>query len=153
MKIKFIVEKQRENKTVKKGIKSSIKELIVVFLTFTLISCFFMQPFKIPSGSMIPTLLVGDFLVVDKYSYGYTNDSFRMWQFTFPLPKFKNRLMASTKPQQGDVIVFRNTQDQDKNYIKRIIGMPGDKIQIIDGIVHINDNHANGCLQSATVRF
>lgn len=128
-----------ENRSIGNTIWSSVKDLIKVFLIFFIITSISYQPFKIPSGSMIPTLLVGDFLLCDKFTYGYTNDSFRMWQFTLPLPKFKSRIMASNIPQQGDVIVFRNPKDEDKNYIKRIIGMPGDKIQIINGVVHIND--------------
>lgn len=128
-----------ENQSIGKNIWSGVKDLVKVFLIFGIITSVSYQPFKIPSGSMIPTLLVGDFLLCDKFTYGYTNDSFRMWQFTLPLPKFKSRIMASSVPQQGDVIVFRNPKDEDKNYIKRIIGMPGDKIQIINGVVNIND--------------
>jgi signal peptidase I len=91
---------------------------------------------------MIPTLLVGDFLIVNKYCYGYSNDSFRIGTFTFPLPKIESRLFSNNLPKQGEVVVFRNEKDRNQNYIKRIIGMPGDKIQLIDGVVHINDKVA-----------
>ncbi|MDR0942256.1 MAG: signal peptidase I [Holosporales bacterium] len=116
----------------------NIKEWLYVLVSFTLISCFLFQPFKIPSGSMIPTLRVGDFLIVNKFCYGYSNDSFRIGTFTFPLPKITKRLFP-TLPQRGDVVVFRNEKDRNQNYIKRIIGLPGDKIELINGIVHIND--------------
>lgn len=120
-------------------LKKDIKDLIRFFLIIVTINFFLFQPFKIPSGSMIPTLLVGDFIIVDKYSYGYTNDSFRLWQWTVPLPKIKKRLLQWNKPQRGDVVVFRNEKDGNKNYIKRLIGLPGDKIQIINGVININD--------------
>lgn len=132
-------DNSENKKSIGKNIWDGTKDLIKVFLIFGFITSVSYQPFKIPSGSMIPTLLVGDFLLCDKFTYGITNNSFRLWQFTVPLPKFKKRILARTSPQYGDVIVFRNPKDKDKNYIKRIIGMPSDKVQIIDGVVHIND--------------
>jgi signal peptidase I len=116
----------------------NIKECIWVLLIFVLICCFLYQPFKIPSGSMTPTLLVGDFLIVNKYCYGYSNDSFRIGTFTFPLPKITNRLFADKLPQRGDVVVFRNELDENQNYIKRIVGLPGETIELINGVLHIN---------------
>jgi signal peptidase I len=89
---------------------------------------------------MIPTFLIGDFLLVNKFCYGYSNDSFRLASFTFPLPTIRKRLFAPKLPERGDVIVFRNEKDQDKNYVKRIIGLPGDTIQLIGGIVYINSS-------------
>jgi len=133
------LEDEKTRKSIGEEIWDNIKSLAKIFVTFGIITSVAYQPFKIPSGSMIPTLLVGDFLLCDKFTYGYTNDSFRMWQVTLPLPKFKHRLMKKHDPKQGDVVVFRNPKDEDKNYIKRIIGMPGDKIQIINGVVNIND--------------
>ncbi|GHT88595.1 signal peptidase I [Alphaproteobacteria bacterium] len=88
---------------------------------------------------MIPTLLVGDFLIVNKFCYGYSNNSFRIGSFTFPLPEIKGRLFGKHLPERGDVVVFRNEKDNDVNYIKRIIGMPGDTVDIINGVVHINE--------------
>lgn len=123
----------------KKSLKENIKEWVVVLSTFVVISCFLFQPFKIPSGSMVPTLLVGDFLIVNKFCYGYSNDSFRIGTFTFPLPKIANRFMMLNLPKAGEVVVFRNEKDRNLNYIKRIIGVPGDKIEVKNGIVHIND--------------
>ncbi|MDR1365045.1 MAG: signal peptidase I [Holosporales bacterium] len=122
---------------------ASVKEWGWTLLALITVSCFLFQPFKIPSGSMTPTLLVGDFLIVNKYCYGYSNQSFRIGTFTLPLPKFSKRLFGGSPPKRGDIVVFRNEKDGNKNYIKRIIGLPGDKIQIINGVVHINDSPAN----------
>jgi signal peptidase I len=119
---------------------SEIKSWISVLAVFSIISCLVVQPFKIPSGSMIPTFLVGDFLVVDKFCYGYSGDSFRIGTFNLlPFLNIKKRVFASRLPAYGDVVVFRNKKDKDHNYIKRIIGLPGDKVEIVDGVVHIND--------------
>jgi signal peptidase I len=126
------------NEKLRKSIKKSAKEWIAVIGFFAVISCFLYQPFKIPSSSMVPTLLVGDFLIVNKFCYGYSNDSFRIASYTFPLPKIGGRLLQKRLPQRGEVVVFRNEKDGDLSYIKRIIGLPGDTIQLIDGIVHIN---------------
>ena len=123
----------------KKSFLQNLKEWAIVLTSFVLVSCFLFQPFKIPSGSMIPTLLVGDFLIVNKFCYGYSNDSFRIGTFTFPLPKITKRLMMNKLPQAGEVIVFRNENDRNLNYIKRIIGVPGDKIELKNGIVYVND--------------
>jgi signal peptidase I len=97
-----------------------------------LIRSFLYQPFNIPSESMLPTLLVGDFIFVSKFSYGYSNVS-----FPFSPNILENRIW-STSPQRGDVAVFRVPSDGNKDYIKRIIGIPGDKIQMYDGILYLN---------------
>jgi signal peptidase I len=120
-------------------LRKSMKEWVYALSSFVLISCFFFQPFRIPSGSMIPTLLVGDFLLVNKFCYGYSNESFRIATFTFPLPKITKRLFSNKLPQRGEVVVFRNGKDKDQNYIKRVVGLPGDKVQVINGVLHIND--------------
>jgi signal peptidase I len=91
------------------------------------------QPFRIPSGSMQPTLEVGDYIVVTKWSYGYGRFSFAPLEGLLP----HGRLFGST-PQQGDVVVFRPTPEPDRDFIKRVIGMPGDRLQMIDGLLHIN---------------
>ncbi len=123
----------------KRSIRKDVKEWIVVLTTFVVINCFLFQPFKIPSGSMVPTLLVGDFLITNKFCYGYSNDSFRIGTFTFPLPKITKRLFAKNTPQAGEIVVFRNEKDNNVNYIKRVIGVPGDKIELKDGMVYVND--------------
>jgi signal peptidase I len=88
---------------------------------------------------MVPTLLIGDFLIVNKFCYGYSNDSFRIGTFTLPLPKIKKRLFSDNLPQSGEVVVFRNEKDKNQNYIKRVIGVPGDKIELKAGVLFIND--------------
>lgn len=91
------------------------------------------QPFRIPSGSMQPTLEVGDYIVVTKWSYGYGRFSFAPLEGLFP----HGRLFGS-EPHRGDVVVFRPPPEPDRDFIKRVIGLPGDRIQMIDGVLHIN---------------
>ena len=91
------------------------------------------QPFRIPSGSMQPTLAVGDYIVVTKWSYGYGRFSFAPLEGLLP----HGRLFGSA-PERGDVVVFRPTPEPDRDFIKRVIGLPGDRIQMIDGVLHIN---------------
>lgn len=96
------------------------------------IRTFAFEPFNIPSGSMIPTLLVGDYLFVSKPSYGYS-------RYSLPLgiPLIPDRILF-TEPERGDVAVFRLPTDTSTDYIKRLVGLPGDKIQMIGGVLHIN---------------
>jgi signal peptidase I len=91
------------------------------------------QPFRIPSGSMQPTLEVGDYIVVTKWSYGYGRFSFAPLEGLLP----HGRLFGS-QPQRGDVVVFRPVPEPDRDFIKRVIGLPGDRIQVVDGLLHIN---------------
>lgn len=95
------------------------------------------EPFNIPSGSMIPTLLVGDYLFVSKYSYGYSR-----YSFPFGLAPFNGRVFE-TSPERGDVAVFRQPQNESVAFIKRIVGLPGDRIQVTDGVLRINDVAVN----------
>ena len=95
------------------------------------------EPFNIPSGSMIPTLLVGDYLFVSKYSYGYSR-----YSFPFGMAPFDGRIFE-TPPDRGDVAVFRQPQNESVAFIKRIVGLPGDRIRVTDGILHINDVAVN----------
>ncbi len=97
-----------------------------------IIRTFAFEPFSIPSGSMFPTLKVGDYLFVSKYAYGYSQ-----YSFPFGLARFDGRFMEAM-PKQGDVAVFRKPYQTNIDYIKRIIGLPGDKIQMIAGVLHIN---------------
>ncbi|MBI1262354.1 MAG: signal peptidase I [Rhizobiales bacterium] len=90
------------------------------------------QPFFIPSGSMIPTLLIGDYLFVAKYSYGYSKHS-----LPFSPPLFSGRIMGSD-PTRGDIVVFKTPSDNRTDFIKRLVGLPGDKIQMQDGVLYIN---------------
>lgn len=91
------------------------------------------QPFRIPSGSMQPTLEVGDYIVVTKWSYGYGRYSFAPLEGLLP----HGRLFSSA-PERGDVIVFRPATDPTRDFIKRLVGLPGDRIQMIDGVLNIN---------------
>lgn len=95
------------------------------------------EPFNIPSGSMIPTLLVGDYLFVSKYSYGYSR-----YSFPFGMAPFDGRVFK-TSPERGDVAVFRQPQNESVAFIKRIVGLPGDRIQVTDGSLRINDVAVN----------
>jgi signal peptidase I len=90
------------------------------------------QPFNIPSGSLIPTLLIGDYIFVSKYSYGYSR-----YSIPFSPDLFSGRIWAAP-PARGDIAVFKLPKDNSTDYIKRVIGLPGDRIQMIDGILHIN---------------
>jgi signal peptidase I len=114
------------------GIGEFIRLLIHAGIIALVIRTFLFQPFNIPSGSMKATLLVGDYLFVSKYSYGYS-------QFSFPLspPLFSGRIFGS-HPERGDIVVFRLPADTSTDYIKRVIGLPGERIQMIDGVLHIN---------------
>jgi signal peptidase I len=90
------------------------------------------EPFNIPSGSMIPTLLIGDYLFVSKFSYGYSR-----YSLPFGAPPIAGRIFF-TPPERGDVMVFKLPADNSTDYIKRIIGLPGDTVQLKDGVLHIN---------------
>ena len=114
------------------GIKESILTIVYAGLIALGIRSFAYEPFSIPSGSMIPTLLVGDYLFVSKFSYGYS-------RFSLPLslPLIEGRVLFN-EPQRGDVVVFRLPTDTDKDYIKRIVGLPGDTIQVKNGVLNVN---------------
>jgi signal peptidase I len=90
------------------------------------------QPFNVPSGSMKPTLLIGDYFVASKYPYGFS-------RYSFPgsPPMFAGRILAAP-PRYGDVVVFRLPRDPSTDYVKRVVGLPGDRIQMINGLLHIN---------------
>jgi signal peptidase I len=107
---------------------------IVVLLSPFLIRTFLFQPFNIPAGSMKPTMFVGDYIFVSKLSYGYNRYSFPL---SPPLALVSGRVFAS-EPERGDVVVFRLPKDPSIDYVKRVIGMPGDRIQMINGVLHIN---------------
>lgn len=108
--------------------------LIVAALIAFCFRIFVFQPFNIPSGSMYPNLLVGDYLFVSKFSYGYSRYSFPDLLFV----DFKGRVFEK-EPERGDIAVFRQPRQMHVDYIKRIIGLPGDKIQMREGLLYIND--------------
>lgn len=103
------------------------RSLFPVFLVVLLLRSFIAEPFKIPSGSMIPTLLIGDFIVVNKFSYGVR------------LPVINTRIIDSGSPQRGDVVVFRYPLEPSIDYIKRIVGLPGDRVRYENKMLYIND--------------
>jgi signal peptidase I len=114
------------------GFGETVKIVVQALLLALLVRTFLFQPFNIPSGSMKATLLVGDYLFVSKYSYGYSR-----YSFPFGLGFFDGRIWAA-EPERGDVAVFKLPRDGQTDYIKRVIGLPGDKIQMIDGVLNIN---------------
>jgi signal peptidase I len=114
-------------------IVENIKTIFYALIIAIIIRSFFIQPFYIPSSSMEPTLLIGDRLFVTKYSYGYSKHS-----FPFSPPIIDGRIFASI-PKTGDVVVFKTPADNRTDYIKRLIGLPGDKIQFINGDVILNN--------------
>ncbi|NJL50638.1 MAG: signal peptidase I [Blastochloris sp.] len=118
--------------TKKGGIGEAIRVLVQALLIALVIRTFLFQPFNIPSGSMKDTLLIGDYLFVSKYSYGYSHFS-----IPFSPRLFSGRIFAS-EPERGDVVVFRNPKQDNTDFIKRVIGLPGDRIQMVEGVLHIN---------------
>jgi len=113
--------------------KSNALSLIYAILIAVIIRTFLFQAFFIPSSSMEPTLLVGDRLFVSKFTYGYSKHS-----FPFSLPLISDRVLFS-EPERGDTIVFKTPENLKIDYIKRLVGLPGDKIQMINGVLNIND--------------
>jgi signal peptidase I len=114
------------------GFAETVRVIFHALIIAVVIRTFLFQPFNIPSGSMEATLLVGDFLFVSKYTYGYTH-----YSLPFSPPLFSGRIFGS-EPKRGDVVVFRLPKDDSVDYIKRVIGLPEDTIQMIDGVLHIN---------------
>ena len=118
----------------KKFFIENIKTLLYAFVIAIFIRSFFFQPFYIPSSSMEPNLLVGDRLFVSKYSYGYS-----MHSFPFSPNLFDGRILFN-EPKRGDVVVFKTPADNRTDYIKRLIALPGDSVQFINGDIYLNDN-------------
>ncbi len=106
--------------------------LLLALIFAGIVRSFFFEPFHIPSSSMKPGLLIGDYIFVAKYSYGYSR-----YSFPFGINFFSGRI-GKTEPKRGDVVVFRLPSQPTVNYVKRIIGLPGDRIQVQDGVVYIN---------------
>jgi len=119
---------------IKKFVTENIKTLLYALIIAIFIRSIFIQPFYIPSSSMESTLLVGDRLFVTKFSYGYSKHS-----FPFSPAIFNGRIMYKS-PKRGDVVVFKTPADNRTDYIKRLIGLPGDIIQFIDGELYLNGN-------------
>ena len=115
------------------GFGETARTIVYALLIALVVRTFAYEPFNIPSGSMTPTLLVGDYLFVSKFSYGYSR-----YSLPFGLPLFSGRILSRT-PQRGDVVVFKQPAHPSVDFIKRLIGLPGDKVQVIGGTLYIND--------------
>ena len=145
MKLQFFKKKELKKDNAKNKSNywiENIKTFFIAIMIALTLRTFAFEPFSIPSGSMKPTLLEGDYLFVSKYTYGFSRHSFPM-----SFPKYSGRIF-SEYPKRGDVAVFKFTKNTKIDYIKRIIGLPGDKIQMRNGILYINnkeiDRKANG---------
>lgn len=123
-----------KTKKIFNSIFDNAKTLIIALIIAVLIRSLLFQPFYIPSSSMEPTLLVGDRIFVSKYVYGYSKHSFPF------SPNISNKRFFSKSPERGDLVVFKTPADNRTDYIKRLIGMPGDSIQFVDGEILINNN-------------
>ncbi|HZS82697.1 MAG TPA: signal peptidase I [Stellaceae bacterium] len=115
------------------GVVETVKTIVYAVVIALIVRTVAYEPFNIPSGSMIPTLLIGDYLFVSKFSYGYSR-----YSLPFGIPLFSGRILAH-QPHRGDVVVFKWPKDNSTDYIKRLIGLPGDRIQMKDGVLYIND--------------
>lgn len=118
----------------KKEAISFVKTLFWALLFAGVIRSLWFEPFHIPSSSMKPNLLIGDYIIVSKYSYGYSR-----YSFPFGFKFFEGRVGLQNRPERGDVVVFRYPPDPSINYIKRVVGLPGDEIQMRDGVVFVNN--------------
>ena len=128
----------KEKEPIKKNFwLENFKTFFIAILIALTLRTFAFEPFSIPSGSMKPTLLEGDYLFVSKYSFGYSKYSFPM-----SFPTFSGRIFGKY-PERGDVAVFKFTHNTKIDYIKRIIGLPGDKIQVKSGVLYINGKKIN----------
>lgn len=121
----------------KKSIISNLKALFWALIIAGFIRSFIVEPFKIPSGSMKPNLLVGDFLFVSKWDYGYSR-----YSFPFGLPLFDGKLLEKS-PKRGDIIVFKLPTKESINYVKRLVAMPGETIKISEGMIYVKKKGAN----------
>jgi signal peptidase I len=115
-----------------KGVWETARTLVYAVAIALAVRTFLFEPFNIPSGSMKPTLLVGDYLFVSKFAYGYSRHS-----LPFSLPLIEGRIFGSL-PERGDIAVFKLPADDSTDYIKRIIGLPGDRLQVRDGVLYVN---------------
>src|SRR3954453_21936039 len=130
--------KSKENnpKPEEGAVMSALRFWLPVIAIVLIVRTFLFQPFHIPSGSMMATLLVGDSLFVSKFSYGYSR-----YSLPFSPPLFSGRIFASL-PRRGDVVVFKYPRDTSVDYIKRIVGLPGDHIQVKQGVLFVNGQAA-----------
>ena len=112
----------------------NIKSIILAIFIALLIRSFIFEPFNIPSGSMKPNLLVGDFIFVSKWSYGYSKHS-----LPFSIPLIPSKIFSNI-PERGDIVIFKTPENNRTDYVKRVIGLPGDTIELNNGIIFLNGN-------------
>lgn len=130
------MEQVSESISRKEIIKKEIKTISLIIISILIFKSSFFEPFRIPSGSMIPTLMIGDFILVNKSSYGF---KLPFSDFTFFDINFDPIILfGKSSPKRGDVIVFKFPKDTSTNYVKRVIGLPGDEIEIREKIIYIN---------------
>ena len=122
---------------VKSSLINNFKALFWALIIAGVIRTFAIEPFKIPSGSMKPNLLVGDFLFVSKWDYGYSR-----YSFPFGLPPFKGKIFESN-PERGDIIVFKLPGQENINYVKRLVGLPGETIKVVNGKIYLKTENSN----------
>ena len=121
---------------VKSSLINNFKALFWALIIAGVIRTFAIEPFKIPSGSMKPNLLVGDFLFVSKWDYGYSR-----YSFPFGLPPFKGKIFESI-PERGDIIVFKLPGQENINYVKRLVGLPGETIKVVNGKIYLKTKNS-----------
>ena len=121
---------------VKSSLINNFKALFWALIIAGVIRTFAIEPFKIPSGSMKPNLLVGDFLFVSKWDYGYSR-----YSFPFGLPPFKGKIFESN-PERGDIIVFKLPGQENINYVKRLVGLPGETIKVMNGKIYLKTKNS-----------
>lgn len=115
------------------GLAENIRTIVYALVIAAIIRSFLFQPFNIPSGSMLPTLLIGDYIFVSKYAYGFS-------QYSLPFsPDIFHGRIFDRMPKRGDVVVFKLPRDNKTDYIKRVIGLPGDRVQMRESRLYIND--------------
>ncbi len=129
----LVATPKEEDQNNKETIGETTRTILIAVFLALLVRTFLFEPFNIPSTSMVPNLLVGDYLFISKYSYGYSRHS-----IPFGMATFEGRFMPE-QPERGDVVVFKLPTDTRIDYIKRVIGLPGDTIQVINGRLYIND--------------
>jgi signal peptidase I len=127
-----VADRSASDKAKQGGAWETIKVVVEALLIALVFRTFLFHPFNIPSGSMEPTLLIGDYLFVSKFSYGYS-------RYSFPIDlSFIHGRIWEGIPKRGDVVVFRPPREPGTDYIKRVVGLPGDKIQVLNGVLNIN---------------
>jgi signal peptidase I len=123
---------EAETPSVRHNVAGRIRFLLLLALGAWILRSLIVAPFSIPSGSMLPTMAIGDYLFVAKWPYGYSR-----YSFPFQIPSFRGRILSSL-PERGDVVIFKRPDNQAVDWVKRVIGLPGDTVAVEDGQLVIN---------------